>query len=205
MIENQRKKELEKLLTKKQISFCKHYVIDWNGANACRKAGYSENNARIQAVDNLSKPNIREYVEIIKNDYEFLLGISKAKVVEEQIKLAFSSIAHLHNTWIDRKEFEELTEEQKTCIQEIDVKVKKIPKGFDKNGEEITVIVEQIKVKLYDKGKALEALSKMLGYNEPEKVNVQTEDKSPFVGLSFDELYYLKYGKQPKRRNKKSD
>jgi len=45
-------------------------------------------------------------------------------VMEEHKKLAFSSIANLHNTWITRKEFEELTEDQKACISEITTQVK---------------------------------------------------------------------------------
>lgn len=53
----------DKGLTAKQQRFCNEYLIDLNGAQAAIRAGYSEKNARVIASENLSKPNIKAYIE----------------------------------------------------------------------------------------------------------------------------------------------
>ena len=53
----------DKGLTAKQQRFCDEYLIDLNGAQAAIRAGYSEKNARVIASENLSKPNIKAYIE----------------------------------------------------------------------------------------------------------------------------------------------
>ena len=84
--------------------------------------------------------------------------------------MAFSSISEMHNTWIERKEFDKLTDSQKASIKSISTKVLKKNVGT-KEAPQI-VDVEFVKIELYDKIKAIECINKMLGYNEPEKVDV---------------------------------
>jgi phage terminase small subunit len=103
-------------------------------------------------------------------------GISRLKVLLEHQKMAFSSIAHLHNTWIERKEFEGLTDVQKECIQEIDTKTQhktvwEYNEETDKK-EPVDFTVEYVKIKLYDKQKSLDSISKMLGFDAPIKTIV---------------------------------
>lgn len=153
-------------LTEKQKIFCREYIFDWNGARAARVAGYSEDSAREIASENLTKPHIQAYITLIQRDLEKTAGISRLKVIAEHQKLAFSSIAHLHDTWVTRKEFEKLTDEQKDCISEISTQLK-TTRNSDGSLEEN----EYIKIKLYDKQKSLDSISKMLGYNEPDKIS----------------------------------
>ena len=150
-------------LTQKQKLFCEQYIIDWNGTRAAIAAGYSPKTAKQIATENLSKPYLQAYISDVQDNLEKLLKISRAKVLAEHMKLAFSSVAHLHNTWIERKEFDELTLEQKDCIQEISTKVLKTL--IDETPTE----VEYVKIKLYDKQKSLDSISKMLGYDAPIK------------------------------------
>ncbi len=166
--------ELQKKLTPKERIFCHEYIIDWNGSRAARKAGYEENRDRQTAYDIVTKSYIQQYIDFIKHDYEKEAGISKLKILLEQHKIAFSSISHLHETWIERIEFEKLTQDQKDCIQEIDTKIKI---EFDKNLRK-PVNVEYVKIKLYDKQKALDSISKMLGYNEADKIDHKSSDGS---------------------------
>ena len=84
--------------------------------------------------------------------------------------MAFSSISEMHNTWIERKEFDKLTESQKASIKSISTKVLK--KNIGTKDDPQIVDVEFVKIELYDKIKAIECINKMLGYNEPEKVDV---------------------------------
>ena len=167
--------ELKKKLTKKEHIFCHQYIIDWNGSRAARAAGYSENSCRQIADQNLSKLHIQQYIKFIKNNIEQEAGISKLMVVNELKKIVFTSIAHMHNTWIERKEFNELSDEQKASIESIESKIQKKYNG-EKDDPQI-IDVEYVKIKLFSKVHATEQLNKMLGYNLPDKVDMTTNGK----------------------------
>ena len=166
--------ELE--LTEKQKAFCKEYIFDWNATRSYRAAypdTTNDNSAAASACALLRNTKIQEYIKEIQADLEKLAGLSRLRVINEHMKLAFSSIAHLHNTWIRRKEFEDLTEDQKDCIAEIDTKVKtEYTYDPDNPKERKPLEVEYVRVKLYDKQKALDSISKMLGYDAPVKMNI---------------------------------
>lgn len=50
-------------LTAKQKRFCDEYLIDLNATQAAIRAGYSEKTARAIGNENLTKPDIKEYIE----------------------------------------------------------------------------------------------------------------------------------------------
>lgn len=50
-------------LTEKQKRFCDEYLIDLNATQAAIRAGYSEKTARQIGQENLTKPDIREYID----------------------------------------------------------------------------------------------------------------------------------------------
>lgn len=50
-------------LTAKQKRFCDEYLVDLNATQAAIRAGYSEKTAGVIGCENLSKPNIKEYIE----------------------------------------------------------------------------------------------------------------------------------------------
>jgi len=170
--------ELKEKLTEKEKNFCHEYCVDWNASRAAREAGYSEKSAKELGHRLLTKVHIKQYIDFVKNDYEFLCGISKTKQLQELHKMAFSSIAHLHNTWIELKEFEDLTDDQKASIESIETKT-------DWKEEEKDLIkVSYVKIKLYSKGAALAEINKMMGYLEPEKHSIKFEGKK--IKLNFD-------------------
>lgn len=49
-------------LTEKQKRFCDEYLIDLNATQAAIRAGYSEKTANVIGCENLTKPNIQEYI-----------------------------------------------------------------------------------------------------------------------------------------------
>lgn len=159
--------------------FCQEYIFDWNGTRAYQ-AAYPDakyDSASVNATKLLRNAKIQSYIEEIQKDLEKQAGLSRLKVLGELKKIAFTSIAHLHNTWITRKEFEELTEDQKDCISEIQTKI--IP---TKHGD-----IEEVKVKLFDKHKAIDQINKMLGYNEPDKVDLTSKGQK-ISEMSTEEL-----------------
>lgn len=155
-------------LTQKQKEFCKHYIFDWNATQAAIKAGYSEHTAGSIASENLTKPEIQAYLKEIQLDLEKQAGLSRLKILAEASKIAFSSIAHLHLTWITLKDFESLTDDQKACIASIETQ-KRIEVKYI-GDTEIPWEVDYVKIRLHDKLKAMETINRILGYNAPEKM-----------------------------------
>jgi phage terminase small subunit len=165
-------------LTEKQKRFCEEWIFDFNASRAARVAGYSEDTAGAIGHENLKKPEIQAYIKELRDDLEKTSGISRLKVLREHEKLAFSSVAHLHNTWVTRKEFDELTDDQKACIEEISTKVTTEKDAFGN-----PVSWEYVKIKLYDKQRSLDSIGKMLGFDAPTKIDHSTlgEKIAPFM------------------------
>jgi phage terminase small subunit len=68
-------------LTAKQEAFCEEYLIDLNATQAAIRAGYSEDTAAVIGCENLTKPNIQEFIaeaqakrsERVKVDADYVL------------------------------------------------------------------------------------------------------------------------------------
>lgn len=171
----------ESELTPKQKKFCEEYIFDFNGTRAAKAAGYSEDTAYSIASENLRKPELKAYIEDLQYDLAKTAGISRLRVLREHEKIAFSSIAHLHDTWIDRKEFENLTDDQKACISEIQTQTRK-----EKGADDIEREIDFVKIKMYDKQRSLDGITKMLGFNEPEKTDITSKgEKIHFGGIEI--------------------
>lgn len=163
-------------LTDKQLEFCDQYMLDYNATRAAIDAGYSKSTARQIGCELLTKPNIRARLEFLKTDLQRLSGVTKLRTIQELRKIAYSTIEHLHKTWIERTEFEKLSSDQKAAIQSIDTKV--LQKNIGTNEKPDIVNVEYVKITLYNKQAALDSLSKMFGYNAAEKVDLTTNGES---------------------------
>jgi phage terminase small subunit len=163
-------------LTDKQEKFCYEYCLDLNATQAAIRAGYSENTARSMGCQLLTNINIKAKIKQFQDNLAETAGISRLRVLNEHMKMAFSSIANLHNTWIKRKDFETLTDDQKACIAEIDTKIRVEYQYNSESDEREPISVEYVRIKLYDKQKALDSISKMLGFDAPTAfiVNVPT-------------------------------
>ena len=67
----------EKPLTDRQERFVVEYLGCANGAEAARRAGYSEHTAREMACENLTKPNIKQAIDRKRDE---LMGTKEDKV-----------------------------------------------------------------------------------------------------------------------------
>lgn len=180
--------ELQEKLTEKERLFCHQYIIDWNGARSARVAGYSEKTCYEIAHQNLTKLHIKQYIDFIKLDIEKEAGISKLKQINELAKIAYSSIAHLHNTWIELKEFNSLTEDQKAAIESTETKHETKQVFNVESNERENINVNYIKIKLYSKLNAIDQINKMMGYNEPDKVEHSGEVKGLILKWGDNEI-----------------
>lgn len=147
-------------LTVARKTFAQNYVIDWNATKAYRKAYpncTTDGCAGVEGHKLLKNPKIQAYIAELTEDIEKQAEISRLMVVLEHKKIAFSSIAHLHDDWVTKKEFDSLSDDEKACISEIQT---------TKTDKET-----HVKIKLHDKQKSLDSISKMMGYDAPLKVD----------------------------------
>jgi len=166
-------------LTDKQEKFCNEYLIDLNATQAAVRSGYSENTAKEIGCENLTKPNIQYRITELKEELSKKVEVTPEMLTLEWKKIAFSSIAHYHKTWIDRTDFEQLTQDQKDAIQGIETRVIKKKVFVDGKDKEEIVDVEQVKISLYSKEKALENLGKRVGYYEIDNKQKTEKEMTP--------------------------
>ena len=175
-----------KKLTAKEERFCQEYVLSLNATKAAVNAGYSEKTAYSSGGRLLRNVEIQERIKHLKDNIAETAEISALRIVKEHEKIAFSSIANLHNTWLERTAFERLTDDQKACIKNISTKI--VKRNMGTNDEPDIVDVEYVKIELYDKQKSLDSINAMLGYAAPVKSELTGKDgKDLFAEKSIEE------------------
>ena len=139
---------MKQKLTPKQALFVKEYLVDFNATQAAIRAGYSQKTAQRIGSENLSKPLIQNAIQEAQNQREQRLDISVDRIEAEIAKIAFANISDIAQ-WspgaVTLKPVEELSREVTDTIHEI---------------SETQV---GLKVKQYDKLKALELLGRRHG------------------------------------------
>lgn len=174
-------------LTVKQEKFVNKYLECGNASEAYRYA-YNAERMKEETVNNsayklLQRGEIRARLEYLKSHLAEAAGISALQILREHQKIAFSDATRIRKGWMDLKEFEALTEDERACIKSIETK--EVPIGAGPDGQLIKNI--QIKVTLFDKQKALDSITAMLGYNAPEKKEVEARVKGERPVIVFGE------------------
>jgi len=159
--------------TAKEARFCYEYCIDLNATKATIRSGYSKDSARSIGSTLLTKVNIQNKIREIQDDLAAAAGISALRIVKELEKIAFANMASLRDGWMNPTDFDLLTDDEKSCIQEISTTAGKYGAS--------------LKVKFYDKQKALDALATILGFKEPSKNEITGKDGKPlFPSISIE-------------------
>lgn len=79
-------------LTDKMIRFCNEYLIDLNATQAAIRSGYSEHTASSIGAENLTKPEIREFIEKRQKELEVQLGLSQEWVLRRLKDISDKSV-----------------------------------------------------------------------------------------------------------------
>lgn len=157
-------------LSIKQENFCNYYIETGNASDAYRRSynckGWKDKSVWEKSSVLLANVKVMSRVKELREEVAKKSTITKEKVLAEFAKVGFSTIAHLHNSWIEQKGFDKLTEDQKACIKSISTRVE------HRVTNEEPVEVSYVKIELYDKLRALDSINKMLGYNEPTKMDI---------------------------------
>ena len=148
-------------MTAKQQRFCDEYLIDLNATQAAIRSGYSEKTARAIGNENLTKPDIKEYIEK-------RMAEKKAELIADQdeVMIYLSSVMRR-----DLKESVVVTLQNKTEKWVKDEDTGKLKKQTVT--EESPAVVE-IPARLSDANKAAELLGKAYGLYT-EKVEQQMD------------------------------
>ena len=165
-----------KSLTVKQENFCNYYIESGNASEAYRRAYSCENmkdeTVNRKAVELMNNGMVMARVKVLQEEQKEKSDITKERILQELSGIAFSTIADMHNTWIERKEFDLLSKKEKSAIKSISTKTLK--KNIGTRDEPEIVDVEYVKIELYDKIKAIERICKMLGFDAASEINVNT-------------------------------
>lgn len=173
----------KKELTDAQKKFAEEYVIDWNGTRAY-KAAYpsvsNDNTAAANASRLLRNAKVDSYITEIQKDLAKQAKVSALGIILELKKLVFLNIADLKKDWHSFKNWDDLTRDQKAAITEL-VTVSKLNSDGD--------VTTTVKVKLHDKLKSIEVLNRMLGFNQPDKLDLSSKiDVSTLTDEETEEL-----------------
>ncbi len=148
---------IDKELTPKQDKFVDEYLVDLNATQAAIRAGYSKRSANNIGPGNLLKPIIQEAIQKRRLKLQQKLHITQERVLEEEARLAFVDIESMFDDKGNLLPVNKIPEDARRAIAGVEV-IEGVVKGETK-----------FKYRLWDKGRALERISKHLGIYAPEK------------------------------------
>lgn len=158
-------------LTEQKKRFADKYFETLKGTQSAIYAGYSESTAGQIAYNLLQEPEVEEYISVLRIEYANKNGINKESILNEYRKIAFSDVRKILTIDGGMRSINEIDDDTAGSIASIE--------SFDEiereTGERLGT---NRKIKLHDKLRALEALSKHLGLfekdNEQNKPTQQT-------------------------------
>lgn len=158
-------------LTNRQKRFCEEYIQDLNGTQAAVRAGYSPKCAKVIAAENLTKPNVKKYIENLQ------LGITnRNQVTTDFLIKEFRSIAQddIKNYLVFKKEKNKVKVYLRPDIEKVDTK----------NIQQISVYPSgEVKIKLYNRDNALDSLSRHIGFYN-DRLTIESNVKQILEGVS---------------------
>lgn len=160
-------------LTKFERRFCNEYLIDLNGANACRRAGYSDKgkNAADMAYKMLHKEHILSYIATLMNERMRRLEIKGDDVLRKLVAIGFADIGQFCDWTKDTVSLiprEDLPPDIRGAIAEI---------SQTKRKDGTT-----LKVKLHNGPHSLELIGRHLGmFNDKLSVLLRRDDVEDYT------------------------
>lgn len=156
-------------LTEQKIRFADKWFETTKGRESAIYAGYSEKTADQIAYNLLQEPEVSEYIQKLREEYASKNGINKESILNEYRKIAFSDVRKILTVDGGMRDIDDIDDDTAGAIAGIE--------SFDEVTREGEKLGTNRKIKLHDKLRALEALSKHLGLFE--KDNEQSRIKIP--------------------------
>lgn len=122
-------------MTPRQQKFCDEYLISGNATKAAIKAGYSRKTAKQTGSENLSKPDLRAYID------EQLAKIHSAKIADaEEVMKYLTSVMRGEHT----EQVLKLVGEGVQTVTDIDVSAKERLKAAELIGKRYGLFTEKV-------------------------------------------------------------
>ena len=122
-------------MTPRQQKFCDEYLISSNATEAAIKAGYSRKTAKQTGSENLSKPDLRAYID------EQLAKIHSAKIADaEEVMKYLTSVMRGEHT----EQVLKLVGEGIQTVTDIDVSAKERLKAAELIGKRYGLFTEKV-------------------------------------------------------------
>lgn len=145
-----------------QKMFCMKYVeLGFNATAAAIAAGYNKANAGVMGCALLKNPNIKGYIDVLKNDIALQVGKSAVDVARELAKIGFANIKNFYKEDGSLKQPHELDDDDAAAVSSLEYD--DILLGREKIGQ-------TTKLKRYDKVAALEKYARMIGADGVTKI-----------------------------------
>lgn len=147
-------------LTAKQQKFAEEYIVDLNATQAAIRAGYSEKTAKSIGQENLTKPDLQEYIQQLMDERSKRTQITADMVLREYAKIGFSNITD----YLKVAEQEVNTDAGPMMIKTVDIfETDNIDRSKLDAIAEIKQTRDGIALKLHDKKGALDSIARHLG------------------------------------------
>lgn len=147
-------------ITGKRLRFVQEYCVDQNATQAAVRAGYSPNSARQQGQRLLSNAAIREAIDARVQTIAADVGVTAERIIAEQARVAFAGMSRFLRITADGDPMFDLS----ACSPEdLDLLGEVIVEDYTEGRGEDARDVRRIKIKPLDKGRALDALAKIMG------------------------------------------
>lgn len=140
--------EMEKVL-------CLHYLRTGNGAEAARLAGYSTATAKLKANAVLKSEAGKAFMKKLKDDVAKVLFLNAVNLADKYLTILSATVKDLIDENGLLKNISEVDDRTAWAIKSIEFK-----KG------------QTVRIEMMDKIQALNALTKMIGVNGSEKVDL---------------------------------
>lgn len=149
-------------MREKHTRFVAEYLVDLNATQAAIRAGYSPKTAEQQGPRLLGNAGVAQAIAVGQAKRLARLEITQDRVLQEIASLAFSDVRQ----WFDEtgrlKPIHELPERVAAALGSVEIQREKTTR---KSTEDEEVVVEEcvVKLKAWDKPRALEMLAKHFG------------------------------------------
>lgn len=181
-------------LNDKQRQFCAEYIVDLNGTQAAIRAGYSAKTARAIAQELLVKPEVVAKVQALMDERASRTQVTADRVITEVARLGFADLRKLFDDKGALLPVDQWPDDIAPAVSSVEVD--ELFEGFGDNRVQVGYTK---KVKLWDKGKALEMLGRHLKlfvdrteHTGPNGGPIETRDDGIDLSkLTDDELQQL--------------
>jgi phage terminase small subunit len=166
-------------LMPRQERFVEEYLVDLNAKQAAIRAGYSPRTAEVQGSRLLSHVKVQRALTARMAARSQRTEVAADRTLLEIARVGFSDLRRIFHEDGRLKHPHEWDDDTAASIASVEVVTRNLGDGM----------VEYVrKIKLWDKGKALEQLCKHLGLYQNQEISEQP-DHRPLTDLTDQELY----------------